>query len=161
LISPISPNPLIRYLAPDGTLGAGVWSTPAVDEAAHLCHHRQRPVRHSGCCRRYLGTHAAHPGCYYPGYQGALPSSVQPGNQDIDWDSSPVSFRTRDGQQFIAANGKDGGIYVLRQPDLSLAWWFKLGIRLRSPSGTMRLAFHSLVLVSSAIVSPSFQTAVR
>jgi uncharacterized protein (TIGR03437 family) len=121
-------HPLIRYLVPDGTLGAGVWSTPAIDEAANVIYvttgNAQADTQDAaagiwGSTLLTLDATTLDIKAHF-----LLP--VQSGNEDMDWGSSPVSFRTRDGQQFIAANGKDGVMYVLRQPDLSLAWWFKL-----------------------------------
>ena len=93
---------MIRYLVPEASLGASVWSTPAIDEQANLV---------------YITT------------------------ANADFGSSPTCFETPDGKQFVAVNGKNGVMYVLRRPDLSLAWDFQTGYRLCGAGIGLRVDF--------------------
>jgi uncharacterized protein (TIGR03437 family) len=121
-------HPLVRYLVPDGGLGAGVWSTPAIDEQNNLL---------------YLTTGNADVQDANSGSWGsallALDSTtlairawffkpIANFDPDSDWGSSPMLFQAADGRQYVAANGKDGVLYVLNRSDLSLAWTYKLAM---------------------------------
>jgi uncharacterized protein (TIGR03437 family) len=119
-------HPLVRYLVPDGALGAGVWSTPAIDEQNNMLYvttgNADVQDARSGSWGSALlaldGTTLVIRAWYF--------KPIATFDPDADWGSSPTLFRTADGRQYVAANGKDGVMYVLNRGDLSLAWTYKL-----------------------------------
>jgi polyvinyl alcohol dehydrogenase (cytochrome) len=121
-------HPATRYLAPQGAVGAGVWSTPAIDEKAGLIYvttgnsdgqDANRDVWGSALLALDAATLQVRAYFFMP---------IPKDDADADFGSSPMLFSTPDGQQFVAANGKDGVMYVLRRPDLSLAWESKIAL---------------------------------
>ena len=126
-------HPLIRHLVPNGTIGASVWSTPAIDEQANLLYvttgngFKQDAVTGEwGSALLALDAATLEVKAHF-----FLP--ILPTEDDPDWGSSPGLFQTADGQQYVAANGKNGIMYVLRRPDLTLAWQYTLAVGCDSP----------------------------
>ena len=149
---------VIRYLVPEGVQGAGVWSTPAVDEQAGLI---------------YVTTGDADVQSAESGYWGSAMLSldaatleikshfflpVPDGEPDVDFGTSPTLFQTPDGAAFVAASGKDGKMYVLNRGDLSLAWQARLAQDCIEPQvgcGALSTpAFDGSVLYAGAGGSP-------
>ena len=123
----------IAYFTPANTLGAGEWSTPAIDEQNNVV---------------YVTTGNASTQDSQNGIWGsallALDASTleiksyfflpyPPVDNDADWGSSPILFASG-GQPLVAANGKTGVMYVLHRPDLGLVWSYKLARDCDSPT---------------------------
>ena len=127
-------HPLVRYLVAQGSIGASVWSTPAIDEQANLV---------------YVTTgNGDNQDADTGNYNSALVAldattlevrahfflTIPAGDSDVDFGSSPTLFQTADGQQLVAANGKNGVMYVLHRPDLSPAWSYQLAVDCSDPT---------------------------
>lgn len=132
-VDPANPgNPLIRYLAPADELGAGVWSTPAIDESTNTIYVTTGTGEQDSDRGLWGGTLLAIDATtleikrhYF------LPSnSVE---EDIEWGSSAALFRTRDGRTLVGATGKDGVLYARNAGDLSIAWTAKLAVQCIDP----------------------------
>jgi polyvinyl alcohol dehydrogenase (cytochrome) len=128
-------RPLIRYLVPQEVAGASVWSTPAIDEQANLLYittgNADGDVQDAtegiwGSALLALDATTLEMRAYF-----FLP--LQPGAYDADWGSSPLLFETPDGSPFVAANGKNGAMWVLHRPDLTPAWGTQLAIDCIAP----------------------------
>ena len=124
----------IQYFMPPGGEGAGLWSTPAVDEPANLVYvttgnaSSQDPQYGVwGSALLALDATTLEIQAYF-----LLPITEE--EDDADWGSSPVLFETVDGAQYVAANGKNGVMYVLSRPDLSPVWSYKMAIDCDSPT---------------------------
>ena len=127
------PSPTIRRLVPDGATGAGVWSTPAIDEQANLLYcttgngfAQNAATGEWGSALLALDATTLEVKAHF-----FLP--ILPTEDDSDWGSSPTLFQTADGQQYVAASGKNGIMYVLHRADLSLAWQSTLAVDCDSP----------------------------
>ncbi len=129
-------HPLVRYLVPAGFVGASVWSTPAVDEQAGLVYvttgngagdAQDAEAGIWGSALLALDATTLEIKAHF-----FLPVSAD--DADVDFGSSPTLFQAADGQQYVAANGKDGVMYVLHRPDLSPAWTFKLAVDCINPA---------------------------
>lgn len=120
-------QPLIRYLMPEDQLGAGVWSTPAIDEGTNTVfittgNGDQDPIQGLwGGTFMALDATTLETKAYY-----FLPTDST--EEDIEWGSSPTLFDTPDGQRLVCATGKDGNLYALSRDDLSLAWTTRLAV---------------------------------
>jgi outer membrane protein assembly factor BamB len=146
-------TPLVRYFVLEGAVGAGVWSTPALDEAAGIVYVTtgnadQQDAANGVWGSALLALDAASletKGHFF------LPAPLE---GDADWGSSPMLFQTADGGQYVAANGKNGYIYALRRSDLSVAWSFQMAANCDTPQagcGSLSTpAFDGTVLVSGA-----------
>ena len=128
-------QPLIRYLVPQEVAGASVWSTPAIDEQANLLYittgNADGDVQDAtqgiwGSALLALDATTLEIQAYF-----FLP--LQPEAYDADWGSSPLLFETPDGSPFVAANGKNGAMWVLHRPDLTPAWATQLAIDCIAP----------------------------
>ena len=114
-------NPTSRYLVPEGEVGAGLWSTPAIDEATNTLYITtgngdQDPDKGSfGGAMLALDASTLEPLASF-----FLPADEQ--SDDFDWGSSPTLFPTSDGRRLVAATGKDGILYALSRDDLSPVW---------------------------------------
>ena len=114
-------DPQIRYLMPEDQLGAGLWTTPAIDAATN---------------RLYITTGNGDEDPEAGVFGGALlavnASTLEPlayfflprfeEEDDFDWGSSPTLFQASDGRKLVGATGKDGILYALSRDDLSLVW---------------------------------------
>jgi len=119
-------HPLVRYFVPAGRLGAGVWSTPAIDEQANLVYVTTGNADSQDANAGIWGSTLLALDASTLAIRANFLRPIASFDNDGDWGSSPTLLQTADGRQFVAANGKDGVMYVLRRPDLSLAWSFKL-----------------------------------
>jgi polyvinyl alcohol dehydrogenase (cytochrome) len=146
-------HPLIRYLVPEGHLGAGVWSTPAIDELNGIVYittgngaarDAKRGAFGSALLALDAGTLEIRSYFFMPATSEAT---------DPDWGSSPLLFEAA-GQPLVAANGKNGVLYVLRRPDLSLLWSSKIARDCNSPTlgcGSISTpAFNGSLLVTGS-----------
>jgi len=126
-------HPLIRYTVPDGSAGASIWSTPAIDEQAGLVYVTTGNADSQDAGAGVWGSALLVMDAATLEIRGYFFLPIAPGDADVDFGSSPTLFQTPNGRQFVAANGKDGMMYVLTRPRLSLAWKFKLAIDCISP----------------------------
>lgn len=120
-------SPIIRYLAPKDETGAGVWSTPAVDQTTGTVFVTTGTGEQNVKTGLWGGTLLAldattlHNKAYF-----FLPTNSL--EHDIEWGSSPTVFSTADGSRLVAATGKDGLLYVLNAGDLSLRYTVPLAL---------------------------------
>lgn len=120
-------EPLVRYLMPEDEVGAGVWGTPAIDEATNTVvittGTGEQDVERGiwgGTLMTLDATTLEIRDHYF------LPSNSL--EDDIEWGSSPTLFQASDGTRMVAATGKDGVLYALRLADLSLVWEAKIAV---------------------------------
>jgi len=143
----------IVYFTPANTLGAGLWSTPAIDSQNNLVYvttgngasqDAQQGVWGSALLALDATTLAVQSYFFLP-YLAS--------DDDADWGSSPLLFESG-GQPLVAANGKTGVMYVLHRPDLALVWSYTLARDCDSPTlgcGSISTpAFDGSVLVTGA-----------
>ena len=124
-IDPSNPQkPLIQNLVPPGEQGGGVWSTPAINVQTNtLFLNDGNPGNASDLSTPgnlsqamvSLDATSLHVNSVF-----RLPASEA--NGDFDWGSSPTLFTPPNGVPLVAASGKDGVLYALRQADMSLVW---------------------------------------
>jgi uncharacterized protein (TIGR03437 family) len=119
-------HPLVRYLMPDGSLGAGVWSTPAIDDQNNVLYITTGNADVQDANGGSWGSALLALDATTLAIRGWFFKPTASFDPDSDWGSSPTLFQTPDGRQYVAANGKDGVMYVLNRADLSLAWTYKL-----------------------------------
>lgn len=119
-------HPLEQYLVPDGALGAGVWSTPAIDEQNNVLYVTTGNADVQEANSGSFGSALLALDATTLAIRAWFFKPIADFDTDSDWGSSPTLFQTADGRQYVAANGKDGVMYVLNRSDLSLAWTYKL-----------------------------------
>lgn len=125
-------NPVVRYLVPEDGLGAGIWSTPAVDEASGTVYVTTGTGEQDADAGVWGGTLMALDAktletlAYF-----FLPTNSL--ENDIEWGSSPTLLDLPDGARLVAATGKDGVLYVLNRDDFTLRWTLKLAIECICP----------------------------
>ena len=128
-------HPLIRYLVPEDTAGASVWSTPAIDEQANVLYvttgNADFDVQDAG--QGIWGSALLALDASTLGIQAYFLLQLAPGDIAADWGSSPSLFATPDGNQFVAASGKNGIMWVLHRPDLTPVWAATLAIDCVAP----------------------------
>src|SRR5262249_7105277 len=133
-INPGDPgHPLIQYLVPDGDLGAGVWSTPAIDQQNGLIYVTTGNADTQDAADGIWGSALLAMDATTLEVRAHFFLPLADFDPDPDWGSSPLLFQTADGSQYVAANGKNGVMYVLSRPDLKLVWTYKLAILGDSP----------------------------
>lgn len=134
-VDPADPtHPLIQYLAPDNAddTGAGIWSTPAIDEATNTVYVTTGTGDQDADRGLWGGTMLALDAdtldirAHY-----FLPTNSSAG--DIEWGSLPTLIRRRDGSKIVAATGKDGVLYARNAGSLTFAWTVKLAVECLSP----------------------------
>jgi outer membrane protein assembly factor BamB len=114
-------NPTFTYLTPDDIVGAGIWSTPAIDTKTKKIFvttgtgEQDADIGLWGGTLLRLHAETLKIEAYY-----FLPTNNS--ETDIEWGSSPVAFKNADGVPMVAASGKDGILYALKQEDLSVEW---------------------------------------
>jgi polyvinyl alcohol dehydrogenase (cytochrome) len=124
-IDPSNPQkPLIAYLVPQGEQGAGLWTTPAVNPQTNTLFidsgnpgnptDLNSPGNLSEAMFSMDATSLQVKSVF------RLPASEA--NGDFDWGSSPTLFTPANGVPMVAASGKDGILYALRQDDMKLVW---------------------------------------
>ncbi len=123
-IDPQNPQqPLVRYLVAEDAVGAGVWSTPAIDTATNTVFVTTGNAEFGQPATPGNWTEAA---LSLDATTLAIKShymlSDEASDSDLDWGSSPTLFTPAGGVPMMAATGKDGFLYGLRQQGLSLAW---------------------------------------
>jgi outer membrane protein assembly factor BamB len=125
-------NPVIRYLVEETSIGAGVWSTPAIDETTGTVFvttgtgDQDSEIGLWGGTLLALDATTLQNKAYY-----FLPTNST--ENDIEWGSSPTVFSTPDGTRMVAATGKDGVLYVLKAHDLSLRFTVRLALECICP----------------------------
>jgi uncharacterized protein (TIGR03437 family) len=119
-------HPLMKYLVPDGALGGGVWSTPAIDEQNSVLYVTTGNADVQDDTSGSFGSALLALDATTLEIRAWFFKPIPDFDSDSDWGSSPTLFQTADGRQYVAANGKDGVMYVLNRSDLSLAWTYKL-----------------------------------
>jgi uncharacterized protein (TIGR03437 family) len=127
-------KPLIHYLSSQDSLGAGVWSTPAVDPATNTIFaatgNGDVPDVSTGNYNEALLRFDA--GTLEIKSYFQLPKEES--ESDFDWGSSPTLFNVPStGDALMAATGKDGFLYAVRQSDLSLVWKTQIAVGCVSP----------------------------
>lgn len=150
-------HPLIKYLAPEGDVGAGIWSTPAIDERTHTVYVTTGTGEQDTETGNWGGTLLAldADSLEIKGYYFLPTNSTA---DDIEWGSSPTVLQTLDGDRLIAATGKDGILYALHQEDLSPAWAVQIALGCICPEcgcGSLSTpAFDGKLLYVGAGASP-------
>ncbi|MDQ6760089.1 MAG: PQQ-binding-like beta-propeller repeat protein, partial [Acidobacteriota bacterium] len=120
-------TPIIRYLAPKDETGAGVWSTPAVDQTTGTVFVTTGTGEQDVKAGLWGGTLLALDATSLQiKAHFFLPTNSL--EDDIEWGSSPTVFSTADGSRLVAATGKDGVLYVLNASDLSLRYTVYLAL---------------------------------
>jgi len=130
-------RPLIHYLSSENLLGAGIWSTPAIDSATNSVFAATgngdlqdvASGNYNGALLRFdadtLGIKS-----YF-----LLPKEEVEGNTDLDWGSSPTLFNVPgSGAALMAATGKNGVLYAVKQSDLSLVWKTQIAVGCDDPA---------------------------
>lgn len=134
-VDPADPaHPSIKYLAPENPAdaGAGIWSTPAIDESTNTVYVTTGTGDQDADRGLWGGTMLAldavtlHVQAHY-----FLPTNSLV--QDIEWGSSPTIFHKQDGSTIVAASGKDGILYARNAGSLTFAWTVKLAVQCVSP----------------------------
>ena len=127
-IDPAAPEQArFAWLAPEGEIGGGIWSTPAIDAQTNTVFVTTGTGEQDAGQGFFGGTFASFDAdtlemkAYY-----FLPTNSL--EDDIEWGSSPTLFTTADGQSLVAATGKDGVLYALRRDDMSLVWQTRLAV---------------------------------
>ena len=125
-------NPTFKYLMPENEVGAGIWSTPAVDEETDTIYATTGTGEFNADNKQWGGALLAIEGktldirAHY-----MLPTLDNEG--DIEWGSSPTVVRTPSGRKIVVATGKDGILYALQASDLSLVYTVRLAIQCICP----------------------------
>jgi polyvinyl alcohol dehydrogenase (cytochrome) len=125
-------QPQIRYLAPEDQVGAGIWSTPAVDVKTNTVYVTTGTGDQDADLGLWGGTLLALDATtldiksYY-----FLPTNST--DEDIEWGSSPTLYTGTNGRRLVAATGKDGILYGLTAPDLSVLYQTKLALQCICP----------------------------
>src|SRR5262245_4095057 len=109
------------YLAPEGGLGAGVWTTPAID-----------PRSNSVMVTTGNGAEDPPSGAYGEALlkldadtlaiQAAFFLPADYADADLDWGSSPTLVPLADGRTLVLATAKDGILYAQDVQDLAPVW---------------------------------------
>ena len=114
-------NPTYFYTDPDGEVGGGVWSTPAVDTATNSVFATSGNGVYDPASGFYGGIFISLDGSQLSiNSYFELPSNSP--DDDMDWGSSPTLFQASDGTPLVAATAKDGVIYCLKRSDMSPFW---------------------------------------
>ncbi len=146
-------HPQIAYFVPAGQLGAGVWSTPAIDEQNNLVYVTTGNADSQDAQHGVWGSALLALDAVTLQVQSYFFLPVSPQDNDPDWGSSPLLFEAG-GQPLVAANGKTGVMYVLQRPSLAMVWSYKLARDCDSPAlgcGSISTpAFDGQTLVTGA-----------
>ena len=124
--------PLVRFVMPLGSLGAGVWTTPAIDRETNTVYittgngDQDADAGEWGSALLALDATTLEIKAHY-----FLPSSSP--DSDMDWGSSPTLLETADGTKMVAAVSKDGNLYSLGREDLKPLWISRIAISGEQP----------------------------
>jgi uncharacterized protein (TIGR03437 family) len=118
--------PLIRYFVPDGSVGAGLWTTPAIDETTQMIYVTTGNADAQDPSTGDWGSAMLALEAATLSVKGSFFLPIVPGDVDVDFGSSPTLFQTPDGSQLAAATGKDGVMYVVHRPGMGSAWKVKV-----------------------------------
>jgi uncharacterized protein (TIGR03437 family) len=126
-------QPLLRYLVPDGQIGAGIWSTPAIDATtgdlfiATANGEDQDPANgnYSGTLMKVDSTTLEDKAYYVLPYADAIADQVGGG--------SPILFTPPGGSPLMATPEKNGILYAVKRSDMTLAWKRQLAVDCVSP----------------------------
>lgn len=117
----------VVYLAPEGQVGGGLWTTPLIDEETNTIYITTGTGEQDAGAGLWGGTLLAFDAAslevkahYF------LPTNSTA--DDIEWGSSPTLFTAPGGPRMVAATGKDGILYALDAGDLSLVWQAQLAV---------------------------------
>lgn len=159
-IDPNNPEqPLFSYLMSPDLNGAGVWTTPAIDTASNTIFLNTgngdiQDVATGNWSEAMLALDAT---TLTVKSSFLLPSDEV--DADLDWGSSPILFTPPGGVPLVAASGKDGVLYALRQSDLSLVWKTEIALGCVDPQagcGSLSTpAFDGATLFAGGGVRPS------
>jgi polyvinyl alcohol dehydrogenase (cytochrome) len=126
------PNPAVKYLVSEDDVGAGLWSTPAVD-----------PQSNTMYITTGNGFQDADSGTWGSAFMSLDSQTFEvkgyfflPTLSDVpddDWGSSPTLFQAADGTPLVAATAKDGILYCLRRSDMTLFWATQLAFGCDDP----------------------------
>lgn len=132
-IDPNAPEKrIVRYLAPSTDLGAGVWSTPAIDADTNTVYVTTGTGDQDASRGLFGGTLLALDADTLEIKRWFfLPTNST--EEDIEWGSSPTLFETADGRKLVGATGKDGVLYALSRDTLELQWTRKLAVQCICP----------------------------
>ena len=146
-------QPQIVYFVPADAQGAGLWSTPAIDQQNNLVYVTTGNAAAQDAQQGIWGSALLALDATTLAIQSSFFIPVTAEEVDADWGSSPLLFESG-GQPLVAANGKNGVMYVLHRPDLALVWSSKLARDCDSPTvgcGSISTpAFDGSVLVTGA-----------
>ena len=128
-------HPQIAYFTSADVTGASIWSTPAIDTQANLIYvttgNTTGNIQDAG--QGIWGSTLLALDATTLEIRSHFFMPFAPEDNDPDWGSSPILFEAG-GDSLVAANGKDGVMYVLHRPDLSLVWSYKLARDCDSPT---------------------------
>ncbi len=127
-------QPLIRYLTSEDSLGAGIWSTPAIDVATNTVF----AATGNGDVQDVSTGNYSEALMRFDADTLAIKSTLllppDEAGDDFDWGSSPTLFNIPGGTgSLVAATGKDGFLYAANQSDLSLVWKTQLAVACIAP----------------------------
>ena len=125
-------NPQIVYFTPAGTTGAGVWSTPAIDEPNNLVYVTTGNAVVQDPQQGIWGSALLALDAATLQIQSSFLLPIPAVDNDADWGSSPLLFQSG-GQPLVAANSKTGMMWVLHRPDLTPVWSYQLARDCDSP----------------------------
>jgi outer membrane protein assembly factor BamB len=126
------PTTAVKYLIPADKLGAGLWSTPAVDPQSNTLY-----------ITTGNGDQDAESGSWGSAFMSLDAQTFEVNGyfflptvsdiEDADWGSSPTLFQAADGTPLVAATAKDGVLYCLRRSDMTPVWTAKLAFECNAP----------------------------
>ena len=133
-IDPSHPEqPLVSYLMDPDETGAGVWTTPAADPATNtiFLNTGNGDVQDVSTGNWPEAMLALDADTLEVKAWFLLPADES--DSDLDWGSSPTLFTPPGEVPMVAASGKDGVLYALRQEDLSLVWKTEIAVGCADP----------------------------
>lgn len=135
-IDPSNPQkPLIAHLVPDGQQGGGLWTTPAINSQTNTLFldtgNPGNPSDLSSAGNLSEALISMDATSLQVKSLFRLPDSEL--NGDFDWGSSPTLFTPANGVPMVAASGKDGVLYALRQDNMKLVWQRQVALTCDEP----------------------------
>ena len=125
-------KPIFHYFAPADELGGGVWSTPAIDADTNTVFVTtgtgEQDVKRGLWGGTMLSLDATTLDIKDHFF---LPTNSTA--TDIEWGSSPTLFHYENGQNMVAATGKDGNLYCVLSDKLKPVWTTRVAISCDCP----------------------------